>query len=230
MTGSSEQRHACLIDSVAKSLRTRGLSGRGLKEAERFLRAFYAHVPPDDIAEQPPENLAGAALSIWGLMAQRKPGHAKIRVYNPVAARNGWEVPGTAIEIVNDDMPFLVDSVTAEINRRDAEVQLVIHPILAVERDAKGNLKHVDPGDEPTAEGLPESCMLVLITELPLTAHKALAAGLTNSPIADTIRDTLAWFKSLPAERQEELRAGMSRAKEASVLEAWHSSGRAEGT
>jgi 2'-hydroxyisoflavone reductase len=69
-----------------------------------------------------------------------------------------------------------------------------------------------------------------LAGSLTWSADKALAAGLTISPIADTIRDTLAWFKSLPAERQEELRAGMSRAKEASVLEAWHSSGQAAAT
>ena len=61
-------------------------------------------------------------------------------------------------------------------------------------------------------------------------ADKALSAGLTISPIEDTIRDTLAWFRSLPDERQAELRAGMKREKEASVLEAWHSSGRASGS
>ena len=69
-----------------------------------------------------------------------------------------------------------------------------------------------------------------LAGSLTWSAGKALAAGLTISPIEDTIRDTLAWFRSLPEERQATLRAGLSRDKEASVLQAWHSSGRAEGT
>jgi 2'-hydroxyisoflavone reductase len=60
------------------------------------------------------------------------------------------------------------------------------------------------------------------------SADKALAAGLTISPLEDTVRDTLAWYRTLPGERQSELRAGMSRAKEASVLEAWHSFRQAE--
>ncbi len=60
-------------------------------------------------------------------------------------------------------------------------------------------------------------------------ADKALAAGLTISPVEETIRDTLAWFKSLPRERQDALRAGMSAEKEASVLAAWRESGRAGG-
>ncbi len=59
------------------------------------------------------------------------------------------------------------------------------------------------------------------------SADKALAAGLVISPIEDTIRDTLAWFRSLPEERQSELRAGMSLDKEASVLQAWHASRKA---
>ena len=63
-----------------------------------------------------------------------------------------------------------------------------------------------------------------LAGSLAWSADKALSAGLTIRPLEDTIRDTLAWYRSLPEERQSVLRAGMSRAKEASVLEAWHSS------
>ena len=62
------------------------------------------------------------------------------------------------------------------------------------------------------------------------SADKALAAGLMISPVEDTIRDTLLWFRSLPDERQTRLRAGLSPDKEASVLEAWHSSGEAAGS
>ena len=69
-----------------------------------------------------------------------------------------------------------------------------------------------------------------LAGSLTWSADKALSAGLTISPVEDTIRDTLAWFRSLPDERQAELRAGMSRDKEASVLEAWHSSRRPQGS
>ena len=61
------------------------------------------------------------------------------------------------------------------------------------------------------------------------SADKALSAGLTISPIEDTIRDTLAWFKSLPEDRQAGLRAGMSAEKETSVLAAWHDSGNSGG-
>ncbi|MGI8437107.1 MAG: hypothetical protein ACR2NX_09420 [Chthoniobacterales bacterium] len=51
---------------------------------------------------------------------------------------------------------------------------------------------------------------------------KALAAGLTFRSLADTARDTLAWFRSQPVERQQRLNAGLSPEREAEVLAAWH--------
>src|SRR4029077_10424936 len=50
---------------------------------------------------------------------------------------------------------------------------------------------------------------------------RALKKGLTFRPLAETSRDTLAWFKSLPQERQAKLHAGLTREREAEVLDAW---------
>ena len=54
------------------------------------------------------------------------------------------------------------------------------------------------------------------------SATKAMEAGLTIRPVEDTIRDTVAWYKSLPADRQAEMRSGIPAAKEATVLQAWY--------
>src|SRR6266478_5412496 len=51
---------------------------------------------------------------------------------------------------------------------------------------------------------------------------KALGRGLTLRPLVDTARDTLAWFKSLPQDRQSKLRAGLTAEREGEVLAAWH--------
>ena len=52
--------------------------------------------------------------------------------------------------------------------------------------------------------------------------QRAIAAGLTFRPLATTVEDLLAWFRSLPAERQAKLGAGITREKEAELLKAWH--------
>jgi 2'-hydroxyisoflavone reductase len=55
-----------------------------------------------------------------------------------------------------------------------------------------------------------------------ISIQRAVAKGLTFRPLADTARDTLAWFKSQPAERQAKLKAGLSSEREVEVLAAWH--------
>lgn len=53
------------------------------------------------------------------------------------------------------------------------------------------------------------------------SAEKSMAAGLTIRPVDETVRDTLAWFRTLPEERQASLRAGIPADKESEVLSAW---------
>jgi 2'-hydroxyisoflavone reductase len=51
---------------------------------------------------------------------------------------------------------------------------------------------------------------------------RALGKGLTFRPLAETARDTLAWFKAQPQDRQLKLRAGLTPEREKEVLIAWH--------
>ena len=111
--------------------------------AEQVIGLFYQHVAPADVAGRSPRDLAGAALALFRFVGRRRPGQAKIRVYNPEPAADGWSSPHTIVEISNDDMPFLVDSATAAINASDRVVHLVIHPIVDAERDPSGRLRQI---------------------------------------------------------------------------------------
>jgi glutamate dehydrogenase len=127
--------------------RAREQSGTDADDVERWVRAYYAHIPPDDLADRTDVDLAGAALAHWSLAQQRRPGELKVRVYNPTVAEHGWESPHTVVEFVNDDMPFLVDSISMEITRHGSGIHLMIRPIVRVRRDADGNLEGlVDEG------------------------------------------------------------------------------------
>ncbi|MBV8120211.1 MAG: NAD-glutamate dehydrogenase [Alphaproteobacteria bacterium] len=132
--------------------------------AATVIAKFYEHVPPGDVAERAPRDLGGAALALWRFAGRRRLGQAKIRVYNPESDVDGWASPHTVVEVVNDDMPFLVDSVTAAINAGDRVVRLVIHPILTVDRDAAGRLREIR---DSTEAGLRESWMQIEITREP---------------------------------------------------------------
>ena len=79
-------------------------------ESRRFLEAYFANVDAADMAAREPAELAGAALSHLRFARQRR-GRALVRVFNPSLREHGYTSPHTVIEMVNDDMPFLVDSI-----------------------------------------------------------------------------------------------------------------------
>jgi glutamate dehydrogenase len=116
-----------------------------------FAASYFQRVDPDDIAARSVEDLYGALLSHWQFAQRREAGSPKIRVLNPVAGEHGWSSRHTVVEIVNDDMPFLVDSVTMEVNRHRLTLHLIIHPILAVDRGADGTLNGLSAAQTGTA-------------------------------------------------------------------------------
>jgi glutamate dehydrogenase len=118
---------------------------------EDFATRYYHDVEPEDLEERQAADLYGAALSHWNFARKREPGRARIRVFNPTLEEHGWQSTHTIIEIVNDDMPFLVDSVTMEVNRHGLTLHLLIHPIVAVERGSDGVLTGVASGDDRNA-------------------------------------------------------------------------------
>ena len=110
---------------------------------ERFLRRYYRHVATEDLLARAPEDLLGAALSHQQMAAHRPVGAANVEVFNPEVEQQGWSSGHTVVQIVTDDMPFLVDSVTSELASEDRAVHLVVHPQLRVRRDAAGDLQEI---------------------------------------------------------------------------------------
>ncbi|MEO1248996.1 MAG: hypothetical protein AAFW76_04075, partial [Pseudomonadota bacterium] len=74
------------------------------------MRQYYGNASPEDVLAEDEDDLYGAALGLWQFGRVRNPAEAKIRVYNPTFDQNAWHTSHTVIEIINDDMPFLVDS------------------------------------------------------------------------------------------------------------------------
>jgi glutamate dehydrogenase len=135
-----------LIDAVCSRVRAR-LPEEQASPCEAFVRQYYHWVPAEDLADRSPLDLYGAAVAHWNLAQQRSPGEIKVHVSNPDFEQHGWQSPHTVVEIVTDDMPFLVDSVTMELAREGYSINLVIHPVIRVRRDADGNLTDVaEPG------------------------------------------------------------------------------------
>ncbi|MGC5401341.1 NAD-glutamate dehydrogenase [Streptomyces sp. DT20] len=108
-----------------------------------YLQRYYLHTAPEDIGGRDPVDVFGAASSHYRLAENRPQGTANVRVHTPTVEENGWTCTHTVVEVVTDDMPFLVDSVTNELSRQGRGIHVVIHPQVIVRRDVAGKLIEV---------------------------------------------------------------------------------------
>jgi glutamate dehydrogenase len=177
MAATTDKAHADRLDQILALVREK-IPAEARGPAEAFVRAYYRQVDAEDLAARSPADLYGAALSHWNFARRRIPGKAGVRVFNPSVAEHGWQSTHTIIEIVNDDMPFLVTSVTMEVNRHGLTLHLIVHPTMRVNRQgAEHALMGVLPDDSPA--GSRESFMHLEVDRLTAPAMlEALAADL----------------------------------------------------
>jgi glutamate dehydrogenase len=147
-----------LLDKVVERVREQ-MPEEWAPQVEEFVRQYYAWIPDEDLADRSPIDVYGAAVAHWTFAQERTPGTSKVRVYNPHFEEHGWQSTHTALEIVTDDMPFLVDSTRMGVNRQGYAIHLMLHPIMKVRRDEAGRLIEVLNPD--VEDGISESVIHV---------------------------------------------------------------------
>ncbi|SDO02806.1 NAD-glutamate dehydrogenase [Actinacidiphila guanduensis] len=122
-----------------------GQPGQGLdtEALTEYLRRYYLHSAPEDLIDRDPVDVYGAAVSHHRLAENRPQGTANVRVHTPTVEQNGWQCSHTVVEVVTDDMPFLVDSVTNALTQANRAIHVVVHPQFHVRRDVTGKLLEV---------------------------------------------------------------------------------------
>ena len=103
-----------------------------------FIRILYKNTSPEDLINQPVDELYAAALSLWKFGEQRDKDAIKLRVFNPTLEEHGWHSPHTVIQVIVQDMPFLLDSMTSNLLESGIDIYLLVHPIFNLMRDNKG--------------------------------------------------------------------------------------------
>ena len=119
-------------------------------ETEAFINAFYKRMSSDELPQHSAEGWAELATDFLDFARARKPGSAPVQLFNPTIKNEGWESPHTVVQIVNDDMSFLVDSVSMALAAQGIGVHVLGHPVVTFRRDKAGKLVAV-------GEGVPES-------------------------------------------------------------------------
>jgi glutamate dehydrogenase len=156
-----ESMESLLAEAAKDAARLLGDDVPGLGDQLGYLQAYYRHVAAEDLIAIGPSRAAAVAVEHARLGAYRPQGRALVSVRfpfetagPPTASHEGQEQtePGghaafdtdrAVVDIVTDDMPFLVDSVTMGLNDNDLEINLIVHPQLRVSRDITGALRKV---------------------------------------------------------------------------------------
>ena len=144
MASQQETTKAATLDEVVAQLYEK-LPQPTAATLDPFVRSYYRGVAADDLTGYTVLDLYGAALAFWSYASSRRKGETLVRVISPRLDQDGWRSPHTVVEIVSEDMPFLVDSVTMELNRQGLSIHLIVHPVLRVRRDDDGQLLEVLP-------------------------------------------------------------------------------------
>jgi glutamate dehydrogenase len=110
------------------------------QSAQMFASHFFKRVTSEDLLARPAEDWAGMMQGLLEFVRVRKPGTPNVRVFNPSREQNGYESTHTIVDILTDDMSFLVDSVAIAADQAGLGVHVVIHPVYGIERDAGGHV------------------------------------------------------------------------------------------
>ncbi|WP_425089358.1 NAD-glutamate dehydrogenase [Stappia sp.] len=140
-----DQAKATLIDAVVAELEP---------QVGAFARDLFARGAAEDVVAYTATDLVAVARVAWEEMATHPLGTHRIHIYNPESSGDKSRAADvTIVEILNDNMPFLVDSVMGELQASGFEVRLVLHPILSVERSDSGELVRYAGAGKAGGEG-----------------------------------------------------------------------------
>ncbi len=144
-----------------------------------FIAALFGATSPEDIAVYSADEIAALAARSFAHLATRPPGEADIQIYNPAPAGTGRGLGAiTVIEIENEDMPFLLDSITGELGEQGLSVRLAAHPIFLLERKDDGALLEWRGLAKDGKKKRRESFIHIHVERVDESRHAAIASAL----------------------------------------------------
>lgn len=112
---------------------------------ETFATAYLKRLPDADIPDLTAQELLAEIDDLLRFVDRRGMDERAIRIFSPTLAECGYDTPGSVLQLVADDGPFLVDSVTAAVVRSDAVIVRHLHPVIGTTRDRDGRLVSIGP-------------------------------------------------------------------------------------
>ena len=173
------------------------------KSASEFTKLLFEQGVEEEITSYSASDLAMMAMSARKFADKKLPGRHRVRVFNPSDAKDGWQEQATIVEILNDDMPFLVDSILSLLGELNTGLHLVLHPVLTINRKRDGGFAGL-AGD--MASGAPNAGRESLIhAHINLITDKSERDALEQqiSKVLDDVRTTVLDWQPMRARVNE---------------------------
>ncbi len=179
--GTEEERSAALLIAAAEAL----VTAKNPAITKDFVELLYGHAAPEDLIRFEARDIAALADAAWSFLAQRTPGTPKSRITVPPAATGESQHQTAVLEIINDDMPFLLDSVMGELAAQGVEVRLVAHPVITVQRDKSGRLTGLRAEGDTAKGAIRESFIHIHCDDLGEAKKRDAVVAALESVLAD---------------------------------------------
>ena len=159
---------------------TKHLPQPSTPDATLFAQQFYGQIPLMELELVSTEHAAAVAHDAFSFFGKRQPDEASIRVFEPNQQTHGFDSHRLFVQIISDDKPFLVDSLSNALNDMGFTTYTTFHPIFRLERDDNGQLTTLMKDDDK--DGYRESLIHFELSPLPEDiSHDALTAQLQEA-------------------------------------------------
>ena len=187
------------------------VSDQVLPQVALFAEQFFGIIALEELTQRRLSDLVGCTLSSWRVLERFVPAKPEVRVFNPDYEKHGWQSTHTAVEILHSDIPFLVDSVRMELNRRGYSIHTLQNSVFSVRRNKAGELLEILPKGAQGKDVKQEALMFLEIDRCSNVGElKTLEKDLHE--VFSDVRLSVADFQPMKA-KAKELLAWLDKAK-----------------
>ncbi|KIH84254.1 NAD-glutamate dehydrogenase [Pseudomonas batumici] len=178
------------------------INEQALPQVALFAEQFFGIISLDELTQRRLSDLAGCTLSAWRLLERFDHTQPQVRAYNPDYERHGWQSTHTAVEVLHPDLPFLVDSVRTELNRRGYSIHTLQTTVLSVRRGSKGELLEILPKGTQ-GEGVEKESLMYLEIDRSANAAELSVLSKELEQVLTEVRIAVADFEPMKAKVQD---------------------------
>jgi glutamate dehydrogenase len=178
------------------------VSEQALPQVALFAEQFFGIIALDELTQRRLSDLVGCTLSSWRVLERFEPSKPEVRVFNPDYEKHGWQSTHTAVEILHSDIPFLVDSVRMELNRRGYSIHTLQNNVFSVRRNKNGELQEILPKGTQGKDVQQEALMFLEIDRCSNAGELKTLEKALHEVFSD-VRLSVADFQAMKAKAKE---------------------------